>query len=123
MLASLATVGGILEAVMLSCFGFSWPISILKSVRTKYVRGKSAGFMCLVFIGYVAGTTSKFIKASARGEPVEWVTALYALNALLVATDLILYMRYRHNLEPATEAVAHEMADIIDEDERAKHKD
>ena len=123
MLASIAMVGQILEAVMLTCFGCSWPISIRKSLRTKYVRGKSPGFMTLVFIGYVAGTASKFFKASAAGETLPWVTGLYAINALLVATDLVLYMRYRHNLEPATEAVAHDMADIIDHDEHARTED
>ena len=33
----------IFEVMMLVCFGVSWPISIAKSLRTRFVRGKSAG--------------------------------------------------------------------------------
>lgn len=101
MIASLMTWGKLFEAVMLTCFGCSWPISIYKSLSTKHVRGKSVGFMILVFIGYLFGSTSKFLRAAAVGEPPEWVTFLYMLNAGLVATDLLLYFKYRNNPDPA----------------------
>jgi len=83
----------VFEIIMLVCFGFSWPVSIAKALRTKVVRGKSPFFLGLILIGYVAGMTHKYLYA--HGDPVIW---LYAVNFLLVATDLSLYIRYRKNI-------------------------
>lgn len=83
------------EATMLICFGVSWPAAILKTLRTKRVEGVSVFFLSLVLIGYVAGIAAKVVKAQAAGTWPEWVTALYALNAVLVGTEIVLYARYR----------------------------
>ena len=77
------------EAGMLVCFGVSWPFAVLKTYRSKSVGGKSILFLWLIFFGYVSGATAKLV-----GE-MTWVIALYALNGLLVATDIALYYRYR----------------------------
>ena len=90
----------IFEATMLVCFGLGWPISILKSLRTKYVRGKSVGFMMIISVGYVAGILSKLADThllEKAHNPVIW---LYVLNLAFVLTDLALYYRYRHNPHP-----------------------
>jgi hypothetical protein len=118
MLAVFLTWPQLFEAGMLACFGISWPISILKSWRTKYSRGKSAGFLLIVLIGYVSGTTAKFVKL-ALGGALEPVTALYVFNGILVAIDLTLYYRYRHNHEPLTKQVAEDIAEMIHEKEDA----
>ena len=96
MLAFLLTFDEVigLEAMMLICFGFSWPISILKSYRTKQVRGKSLMFMSLILLGYIAGTAYKFGISAVRGTPLDWTVSLYILNALLVITDISLYIKY-----------------------------
>ncbi|MBN1554815.1 MAG: hypothetical protein JXA11_08715 [Phycisphaerae bacterium] len=86
---------------MLICFGLSWPISILKSLRTKHVRGKSLGFMWLIFLGYVSGFSAKLFRAAATGGWPEWNTPLYVLNGVFVAFDIYLYHRYKNNPEPA----------------------
>ncbi|MBN1943000.1 MAG: hypothetical protein JW849_06875 [Phycisphaerae bacterium] len=96
-----STFAQICEATMLICFGLSWPVSILKSLRTKIVHGKSAGFMWLVFFGYVVGLASKLFQAAAAGTWPEWTTPLYVINAAFVVVDISLYMRYRHNTAPA----------------------
>jgi len=83
----------VFETIMLVCFGFSWPMSIAKALRTKVVRGKSPFFLALILVGYVAGMTHKVLYAP--GDPVVW---LYAVNFLLVATDLSLYIAYRKNI-------------------------
>ena len=83
-----------LEAGMLICFGVSWPMSILKTLRTKVVAGKSLGFLSLVLAGYLSGIGAKIAIAVGRGEPLAWVSALYTLNGLMVATDIALYLRY-----------------------------
>ena len=83
----------VFEIIMLVCFGFSWPVSIAKALRTKVVRGKSPFFLGLILVGYVAGMAHKVLYAP--GDPVVY---LYGVNFLLVATDLLLYIRYRRNV-------------------------
>jgi hypothetical protein len=112
MIASLLMTGKILEAAMLICFGCSWPISIFKSWRTKFVQGKSLGFMYLIFTGYIVGIAHKFARAASDGEAPEWTTVLYALNAILVGIDVALYFRYRHNHEPVSAELASQIAEL-----------
>ena len=99
---------------MLICFGCSWPISIFKSWRTKFVRGKSVGFMMLVVVGYLAGTVAKLARAAHTGEIPEFTTPLYFINAVLVMVDLTLYYKYRHNHEPVTKDLARDIAKMIE---------
>ena len=95
MIAQTLTIPQIFEAGMLICFGISWPVSILKSIRTRHVVGKSLGFMVLVFIGYISGMTAKFVAASINNQWPQPVTILYVLNGLFVAIDITLYLKYR----------------------------
>lgn len=122
MMGYLLITGRVLETAMLICFGCSWPISILKSWRTKFVRGKSIGFMVLVFTGYLAGAMAKFFRAAHDGQPPEWNTSLYILNGILVATDIALYVKFRHNHEPVTVQVAKDIA-RIEMEEKARSMD
>jgi hypothetical protein len=76
------------EIVMLVCFGLSWPISIVKALRTKMVLGKSALFMGIICVGYVSGIVHKLIYSR------DWIVSLYALNLVLVVIDMLLYFKY-----------------------------
>ena len=78
----------IFEAGMLVCFGVSWPISIAKSLRTRIVAGKSPLFMAVLCCGYAFGILHKLLYS------MDAVIGLYALNLVLVATDLTLYFKY-----------------------------
>ena len=78
----------IFEAMMLICFGISWPISIAKALRTKVVAGKSPVFMVIVAFGYLSGIVHKVLNN------FDWITLLYASNMLLVLTDMVLYFKY-----------------------------
>jgi len=78
----------IFEAVMMICFGISWPVSIAKAVRTKVVAGKSPLFMAIVLVGYMSGVVHKMLYS------LDWVIVLYLLNMVMVAIDLALYVRY-----------------------------
>ncbi len=80
---------GVLEAFMLACFAVSWPISIARALRTKRVDGKSPLFMMLICMGYAFGIANKLLGR------LDWVTALYAFNMVLVLVDLVLWFRYR----------------------------
>ncbi|NNM53338.1 MAG: hypothetical protein HKM05_01265 [Spirochaetales bacterium] len=79
----------IFEALMLLCFGISWPFSLWKSWKSRQNGSKSLIFLVLVFVGYLAGITNKILNHP------DWVLALYVLNAVLVAADLILFFRNR----------------------------
>jgi lipopolysaccharide export LptBFGC system permease protein LptF len=90
-----------LEGAMLVCFGVSWPVAILKTLRTRRVEGKSLAFLVLICTGYLAGIAAKFFRAAAPSGSLEPVTALYAVNAVLVAVDIALYLRFRPRPAPA----------------------
>lgn len=76
------------EVGMLTCFGIGWPLSIIKSLRTKQVAGKSPLFMSIVILGYASGILHKIIYYS------DWVIWLYILNFAMVSFDLFLYYLY-----------------------------
>jgi hypothetical protein len=79
----------VFEITMLVCFGAAWPVSIYKSLRTRSVAGKSLFFLLIVFVGYVAGILHKILFH------YDLVIFLYGLNALMVAIDIVLYLRNR----------------------------
>ena len=88
-------VAQIFEAGMLVCFGFAWPLDILRTLRTRRVEGKSVAFMGLILLGYLSGLAAKFLRAGGTGAWPETVTLLYTLNAALVAVDIALVLRFR----------------------------
>ncbi len=77
-----------LEAIMIICFGLSWPMSIYRTLKMKQVTGKSDVFLWLVFCGYIAGIFHKLFNA------FDWVILLYSINAGMVFTDIVLYYIY-----------------------------
>jgi hypothetical protein len=79
----------IFEIAMLVCFGAAWPVSIYKSLKTREVAGKSLPFLVIVLVGYMAGILHKLVFR------YDLVIFLYILNAVMVALDIILYMRNR----------------------------
>ena len=81
----------IFEALMMISFGLAWPFSIYKSLKTKTVKGKSLYFMVVVLIGYICGILFKIYGN------MDLVILLYVMNTLLVATDILLYLKYRNN--------------------------
>ena len=89
-------MSSVFEAVMMICFGVSWPLSIWKTCKVKNPTGKSIGFLWMVIIGYISGMVSKVV-----GGKIDWVIGLYALNAAMVGTDLILVYIYRARLAAA----------------------
>ncbi len=78
----------ILEAMMVICFGISWPISIYKSIKSKSSKGKSLIFLLLILIGYICGIASKI-----SGNKITYVLYFYILNFIMVSIDIVLYLR------------------------------
>ena len=78
------------EIIMVVSFGASWPFNVIKSYKARTTKGKSLGFLCLIFFGYIAGICSKLIEFN----PAKWyVLFFYVLNLVMVGTDLCLYYR------------------------------
>ncbi len=77
----------IFELGMLLCFGFAWPTSIYKSIKSKSVEGKSLLFLYVVFFGYIFGIVNKLLNS------LDYVTIFYIINTAMVFTDILLYYR------------------------------
>ncbi len=71
------------ETVMLICFGLSWPISLLKSLRAKSARSTSIAFMCLILTGYAAGIAAKVMTSGCN-----YVFYVYIFNVVMVCANL-----------------------------------
>ncbi len=77
----------IFEATMLLCFGVAWPIASMGMLRTGRAEGKGLGFTMIIWVGYLAGATSKVVTADAPDillAPVFW---LYVLNSFTVGLN------------------------------------
>ena len=84
----------VLEMIMVICFGISWPISIIKSIKTHSTKGKSLLFLFFIWIGYVAGILSKII-----ANHITYVFIFYCLNLLMVSIDIILFFINKNKYE------------------------
>lgn len=77
------------EIFMVVLFGASWPINVLKSYKARTTKGKSLGFLILIFVGYICGIIAKL-----SAESFKWyVLFFYVLNFVMVGLDLVLYAR------------------------------
>jgi O-antigen ligase len=76
------------EAFMVICFGISWPVSIVKSVKSRTVKGKSLVFILFVLCGYAFGIACKLISGT-----ITYVFIFYVINFVMVAVDIGLYFR------------------------------
>ena len=76
----------LLEAGMLVCFGVSWPLNIVKAVRSKTSKGVSLPFLLICLLGYVFGIISKLVDTQ-----LSYTLAFYCINICMVATCIVLY--------------------------------
>lgn len=81
-------LGHLFEAVMLVCFGFSWPLNVRKAYKARTAKGTSLAFIILIITGYVAGITAKFLN-----HQINYVLAVYFLNLAIVMTNVLVYIR------------------------------
>ena len=77
----------IFEAGMLICFGMAWPVSIIRSYKSRSTKGKSPVFSIVVLLGYLSGMIHKLLYSN------DIVMYLYLLNFVMVSIDLILWFR------------------------------
>ena len=72
--------------MMLLCFGISWPVSLIKNIRSGSAKGMSLAFILLIIVGYLAGIGAKLINGN-----VSYVLLVYFWNLALVSVNLIVY--------------------------------
>jgi hypothetical protein len=89
---SLSSIAEICEIIMLVIFGASWPFNIVKSIRSRTIKGKSVMFEIFVIIGYCFGLVAKFVRY-ADNQTLALSTWFYLLDIVLVAIDLCLCAR------------------------------
>ena len=77
-----------LEALMVLCFGLSWPISVRKSFVSRTNKGKSLLFEVCILAGYCFGIAGKFMT-----DNVTYVLVAYIINVVMVAVDILLTLR------------------------------
>ncbi len=78
-----------LEICMVVSFGCSWPLNVMKSYKARTTKGKSLGFLLLIFFGYICGIASKLLAPSFKW----YVLFFYVLNFIMVGADLVIYYR------------------------------
>lgn len=78
----------LMEAGMLVCFGFSWPLNVVKAYRAKTARGTSLAFIILIITGYIAGISAKIIN-----NQFNYVLGVYFLNLAIVSANVFVYIR------------------------------
>lgn len=78
------------EIFMILCFGFSWPISIIKTLKAKTAAGKSPVFISLIIIGYIFGIVSKIISGN-----INLAFIFYWINLAMTSLDLVIQLYYR----------------------------
>ena len=81
-------MGSILETVMLVCFGFSWPLNVIKAYKARTSKGTSRPFILLIITGYIAGISAKLISGQ-----INYVLIAYILNLAIVFLNVIVYFR------------------------------
>ncbi len=87
----------LLEALMIVCFGLSWPISIYKSYTSRTAKGKSLFFEVFIWIGYIFGIWRKILQITGTHESFGWLFYMgfffYILNLTELTIDMMLYFR------------------------------
>lgn len=83
---------------MLICFGFSWPLNVIKAVRARSAKNMSLPFILLIITGYIAGITAKLMTGQ-----INYVLAAYFINLAIVIVNLGVYFRNKR-LDNETES-------------------
>lgn len=96
-------IAEILEAVMLVCFGLSWPMNAYKAYKARTAKGTSWQFLTLICAGYICGIGAKL----ACGI-VNWVLVVYFVNLVLLGVNWAVYFRNRR-LDQASEGMCVEV--------------
>ena len=82
-----------LEATMLLCFGFSWPINLFKNIKARSAKAMSLPFILLIVVGYIAGIAAKLVKVNMGIYQIDYVFWVYIFNLVMVSGNIAVYFR------------------------------
>ncbi len=80
----------LLEAIMLLCFGISWPLNAYKNYKAATAAGTSWQFIALITLGYFAGIAAKLVSGN-----INWVLIVYLINLVFLGFNWGVYFRNR----------------------------
>ena len=90
----------LLEAIMLICFGLSWPLNAYKNYRAGTAVGTSWQFI---------GIAAKFVSGN-----LNWVLIVYFINVVCIAANWLVYFRNRRlDAQRSTEVVMEEESFVV----------
>lgn len=92
----------LLEAVMLICFGCSWPMNLIKNIKCKTAKTMSLPFILLITAGYIAGISAKLIT-----HQINYVLVVYIINIIIVSMNIAVYIYNRRLDKKSAVVVAH----------------
>ena len=72
--------------IMLVCFGLSWPISLIKTIKAHTAKKMSFRFTLLIILGYLAGISAKLMSRT-----INYVCVIYIINLVVVCMNLVVY--------------------------------
>ncbi len=73
---------------MLVCFGFSWPMNVVKAYKARTAKGTSLPFIILIITGYIAGIAAKVVSGQFN-----YVLVVYIINLVIVSLNVVVYVR------------------------------
>jgi uncharacterized membrane protein len=76
----------LLEAMMLVCFGLSWPISVIKNIKSRSAKNMSLRFTLLIIFGYIFGIVAKLMNGV-----INYVLIVYFINLVAVSMNVVVY--------------------------------
>ncbi len=83
-------MASILETLMIISFGASWPVSLIRSYKSRSTKGKSVLFSILIWTGYLCGIASKILSHTYN-----LAFFFYFPNIIMVTADIFLYFKNR----------------------------
>ena len=98
------SMASIMEALMVVCFGLSWPLNISKAWKARSTKGMSLPFYLLLWLGYVFAVTGKLLSIyyciHIAGTAAVWtdvvrgyVMFFYVVNLLMLSAGILIYFR------------------------------
>lgn len=95
------TFASIMEALMVLCFGISWPLNIGKAWKARTAKGISLPFYLFIWVGYLFAIIGK-AALIVYHQPQPWyvtvrwyVLLFYVINTLMVTGGIAIYFRNR----------------------------
>lgn len=85
----------LMEALMVICFGISWPLNITKAWKARTAKGTSLLFYFFIWVGYVFALVGKFVGIAYLGREFTYPIIFYILNIIMVSGGILIYFRNR----------------------------